>query len=164
MINERVRRESTPPRRRNSGSRQRNHIVVNCLQQSCSWTALICHKQYRHIQSDLLSKCNLAVEQSASRHSPATSWKIQDPSQQFPFHLSTGLYVLFLSSALHWFYPKLLFIVCCTAFSIHICLFTRGAILLGTELVPLLEDEDKQANANHCVWAASQTMDVATVL
>jgi len=39
--------------------------------------------------------------------------------------------------------PKLLFIVCCTAFSIHIRLFTRGAILLGIESAPLMEkDED----------------------
>jgi len=32
-------------------------------------------------------------------------------------------YVMFSSSALHCFYPKLLFIVCCTAF----CLFTHGS-------------------------------------
>ena len=42
-------------------------------------------------------------------------------------------YVLFFSSAPHCCYPKLLFIACCTAFSIHICLFTRGATLLGIE-------------------------------
>jgi len=48
-------------------------------------------------------------------------------------------HVLFLSSALHCFRPKLLFIVCCTAFWIHICLFTRGVILLGFESAPLLE-------------------------
>jgi len=40
------------------------------------------------------------------------------------------------------FYWKLLFIVCCTAFSIHICLFTPGAILLGIESAPSSEDED----------------------
>jgi len=50
--------------------------------------------------------------------------------------------ILFLSSALHCFYPKLLFIVCRTAFSIHICLFTRGAILLGIESAPLSEDDE----------------------
>jgi len=37
--------------------------------------------------------------------------------------------------------PKLLFIVRCTAFSVHICLFTRGAILLEIESAPLSEDE-----------------------
>jgi len=41
------------------------------------------------------------------------------------------------------FLSKLLFIVCCTAFSLHICLFTRGAILLGIESAPLSEDEDE---------------------
>ena len=51
--------------------------------------------------------------------------------------------VLCLSSALHCFYPKLLFIVCCTAFSTHIRLFTRGAILLGIESAPASEDEDE---------------------
>ena len=40
---------------------------------------------------------------------------------------------------LHCFYPKLLFIVCCTAYSIHICLFTRGAILLGIESAPKMK-------------------------
>ena len=30
----------------------------------------------------------------------------------------------------------LLFTVCCTAFSIHICLFTRGVILLEIESAP----------------------------
>jgi len=52
-------------------------------------------------------------------------------------------YFLHLSSALHCFYPKLLFIVCHTAFSIHICLFTRGAILLEIESAPLSEDDDE---------------------
>jgi len=55
---------------------------------------------YRHIQSDLLSKCNPAVEHSASRHLPAMSWQFQDPSQQFPFHLSTGLHPAFYSAML----------------------------------------------------------------
>jgi len=41
------------------------------------------------------------------------------------------------------FYPKLLFIVCCTAYSIHICLFTRGAISPESESAPLPENEDK---------------------
>jgi len=40
------------------------------------------------------------------------------------------------------FLSKLLFIVCCTAFSLHICLFTRGAILLGIESAPLSEEEE----------------------
>ena len=73
----------------------------------------------------------------------AISRQFQDPSQQVPFHLSTGLYVLFISSALRCFYRRSLFIVSCTAFSIHICLFTRGAILLGIESAPLSEDEDE---------------------
>jgi len=34
--------------------------------------------QYRHIQSDLLSKCNPAVEHSASRHLPAISRQFQE--------------------------------------------------------------------------------------
>ena len=51
-------------------------------------------------------------------------------------------YVLLLSSALHCFFiSKFLFIACCTVFSIHACLFTRGAILLGIESAPLSEDE-----------------------
>jgi len=37
------------------------------------------------------------------------------------------------TTALYCLHPKLLFIVCCTAFSIHICLFTGGAILSGIE-------------------------------
>jgi len=58
------------------------------------------------------------------------------------FHFTRApVCVLFLSSALHCFHPKLLFIVCCTAFSVHICLFTRGAILLGIESAPLSEDD-----------------------
>ena len=96
--------------------------------------------QYRHIQSDLLSKCNPSVEHSASRHLPATSW-LQDPSQQFPFIWAPD-YVLFLLLALHCFYLKLLYIVCCTALSIHFCLFTRGAILLEFELALLSEDDE----------------------
>ena len=60
------------------------------------------------IQSELLSKCKLAVEHSASRHLPATSWQYQYPSQQFPFHLSTGLRPVFLiCAALFFFHPKL---------------------------------------------------------
>jgi len=73
---------------------------------SLPWTSFHLHQkvrneicadsvQYRHTQSDL-SKCNLAVEHSASRHLPATSWQFQDPSQQFPFHLSTGLCPVFI--------------------------------------------------------------------
>jgi len=46
--------------------------------------------------SDLLSKCNPAVEHSASKHLPAISWHFQDPSQQFSFHLSTGLRPVFI--------------------------------------------------------------------
>ena len=99
--------------------------------------------QYRHIQSDLLSKCNPAVEHSASRHLPAIYWQFQYPSQQFPLHLSAGLGLrpvfivctaLFLSEVTVW---------CCTAFSTNICLFTCGAILLGIESAPLSEDGDE---------------------
>ena len=99
--------------------------------------------QYRHIQSDLLSKCNPAVEHSASRHLPAISRQFQDPSQQFPFHLSaTGgrpvfiiCTALFLSEVtvhclLHGFLD--------THLLIHSC-----AILLGIESAPLSEDEDE---------------------
>jgi len=50
---------------------------------------------------------------------------------------------MFLSPALRCFYPKLLFIVCCTAFSTYICLFIRGAILLEIEPVPLSEDDNE---------------------
>ena len=58
------------------------------------------------------------------------------------WYLSTGLRPVFIvCTAL--FLPKLLFIVCCTAFSIHICLLTRGAILLEIESAPLSEDEDE---------------------
>jgi len=45
------------------------------------------------------------------------------------------------TSCFYHLYPMLLFIVCCTAFSIHVCLFTRDVILLGIESAPLLEDE-----------------------
>ena len=58
------------------------------------------------IQSELLSKCNLAVEHSASRHLPVTSWQYQYPSQQFPFHLSTGLRPVFLICAALFFSSK----------------------------------------------------------
>ena len=79
---------------------------------------------------------------TASRHLPATFWQFQDPSQQFPFHLSTGLRPCFYQLNCTVFYPKLLFIVYwCSAFSIHICLFTRGAILLEIESAPWSEDE-----------------------
>jgi len=81
------------------------------------------------------------VKHSASRHLPAISWQFQDSSQQFQFHLSTGLRPV-LSSTLHCFYPKLLFTACCTAFSVYICLFARGAVLLEIESVPVSEDED----------------------
>jgi len=76
----------------------------------------------------------------------------QLPPDSFKTHLnrfrfiSAPDYVLFLSSALHCFYPKLLFTVWCTDFSIHICLFTRGAILLEIESAPLSEDEDEVLN------------------
>ena len=100
--------------------------------------------------SDLLPKCNPAVEHSANRHLPATSWQFQDTSQQFPFHLCTGP---FLTSALHCFCPKLLSIVCCTTFSIHICLFTRGAMLLKIKSAPLLvEDKMKKSNCSAYYW------------
>jgi len=60
-------------------------------------------------------------------------------------YLITGLRPVFnFYTAL--FLSKLLFIVCCMAFSLHICLFTRGAILLGIESAPLSEDEDDKAN------------------
>jgi len=36
------------------------------------------------------------VEHSASRHLPTISWQFQDPSEQFPFHLSTGLFLVFI--------------------------------------------------------------------
>ena len=88
------------------------------------------------------------MEHSASRHLPAVSRQFQDPSQQFPFHLSTGLH-LFLSSALHCFYPKLLYIVCCMAFSIHICLFTNGAILF--EILTLVTDHYIYERSSVCV-------------
>jgi len=52
-----------------------------------------------------------------------------------------------LSSVLHCFYPKLLLIVCCTVFSIHICLFTRGAISLGIESAPVSEDDKTKTYA-----------------
>jgi len=68
------------------------------------------------------------------------------PSQQLPSYLITGLRAVFnIYTAL--FLSKLLFIVCCTAFSLHICLFTRGAILFGIESAPLSEDEDEGC---HC--------------
>jgi len=75
-------------------------------------------------------------------------------------------YVLFLSSAVHCFYRKLLFIVCCTAFSIHICLFTRGAILLGIKSAPLSEDEDEDGEDEMlfgwqtCVYPRNRVLDV----
>ena len=47
----------------------------------------------------------------------ATSWQFQNPSQQFPLHLNTGLRPVFIVCTAV-FYPKLLFIVCSTAFSI----------------------------------------------
>ena len=75
---------------------------------SCSlpWTSSHLHQkvrneicadsvQYRHIQSDYLSKCKPAMEHSASWHLPAISWQLQDSSQQFPFYLSTGLRPVF---------------------------------------------------------------------
>jgi len=52
-------------------------------------------------------------------------------------------FILFLSSALHCFYLNLLFNVCCTAFTIHICLPTRGAILLEFELAQLSKEKEK---------------------
>ena len=52
--------------------------------------------QAHRLQSDLLSKYNPTVEHSASRHLPAISWQFQDPSQQFPFYLITGLRPVFI--------------------------------------------------------------------
>ena len=107
--------------------------------------------------ADLLSKCNPAVEHSARRHLPAV------PPDSFKTHLNSFRFiwapdfVLFLSSALHCFYPKLLFIVCCAAFSIHICLFIRGAILLGIESAPLSEDEDEDDMTRSLVMRVSVT-------
>jgi len=44
---------------------------------------------------------------------------------------------------LHCFYLKLLFVVCCTAFKVHVCLFTHGALLREFELAPSpVEEED----------------------
>ena len=62
----------------------------------------------------------------------AISWQFHGPSDMNTFSFVWAPdSVLFLSSALRCFYAKLLFIVCCcTAFSIHVCLFTRGALLL----------------------------------
>jgi len=64
-------------------------------------------------------------------------------------------YVLFLSPALHRFYLKWLFIFCCMAFSIHICLFTRGAILVEFETAPLSEEAEDifYENSNNTVAA-----------
>ena len=75
------------------------------------------------------------------------------PPDSFKTHLSSFRFIwasdygLFLSSALHCFYPKLMFIVCCTAFSMRVCLFTRGAILLGIESA-LLSEEDEDGAAS----------------
>jgi len=52
--------------------------------------------QYRHIQSDRLSKCNPAVEHSANRHLPAICWQFQDPSQQSSLLLNSGLLPAFV--------------------------------------------------------------------
>ena len=73
----------------------------------------------------------------------------QLPPDSFRTHLSslrllsTGIRPVFFSSALQCYYPKLLFIVCCTAFSIHVCLFTPCAIVLKIESAPLSEDDMK---------------------
>ena len=67
-----------------------------------------------YIQSNLLSKCSPAVEHSAIDI-------CQLPPVSFKTHFNSSCiiwapdYVLFLSSALHCFYLKLLFIVCCMA-------------------------------------------------
>jgi len=59
-------------------------------------------------------------------------------------HLSSGLRPVFYRLHCTVFMLKiLLFIVCCTALSIHICLFTGGAVSLGIEPAPLSEDDEE---------------------
>jgi len=98
---------------------------------------------------------NLCQNMNSIRPSISTEfWLVTDTDGQtlhrIALHFIWAMdYVQFLSSALHCFYPKLLFIVCCTAFSIHICLFTRGAILLGIESAPLSLEEDGKKGHKH---------------
>jgi len=68
-----------------------------------------------------------------------TNCAFLDPPEQFPFHLITRLHSVFIGC----FYLKLLFVVCCTAFKVHVCLFTHGALLREFELAPSpVEEED----------------------
>ena len=106
-----------------------------------------------NIKRDVQIQCNTSTY--SQTFFPSTIWLwntvpvdiCQLPPGSFKTHLNSFNfilaqdYILFLWSALRCFYPKLLFIVCCTAFSIHICLFTLGVILLGIETAPLPEDE-----------------------
>jgi len=46
------------------------------------------------------------------------------------------------TSSADCFYPKSLFTVHCTAFSLHICLFTHGVILLESATLSSEDEED----------------------
>ena len=111
----------------------------------------LCHSQGRPLQHNAHCILSPGFDVGAMCR-PSVCWRHRQVSlPDYLCHLKlcfTVSYVLFSSSALHCFFypkPKLLFIVCCTAFSIRICLFTRGAILLGIESATLPEDEGEQS-------------------
>jgi len=134
----------------------------SCRHTCCSlpWTSSHLHQevrnkrcadsvQYRLIQSDLLSKCNPAVEHSAGRHLPATSWQVSRPtsavSVSFEHRTMSCFYCLYCTAPFLSKSYCSLFAAHCTAFSIHICLFTCGGLLLEIESA-LLSEKDFTRN------------------
>jgi len=95
-------------------------------------------------------KCNQAVEHCASRYLPAISWQFQDPSQQFPFYLSTGLGPVFITWTALFLSEVTVHCLLNGFLDTHLLLhsWNRGAILLEIESA-LLSDEDSMALQNY---------------
>ena len=78
------------------------HKQEGSKQDMCRFSVIQAHR----LQSDLLSKYNPTVEHSASRHLQLSPDSFKTHLNSFRFIWSPD-YVLFLSSALHCFYPQL---------------------------------------------------------
>ena len=110
----------------------------------CRFSAIQAHRPTVRPSFQVQSGCGTLCQQTFASYLLTVSRPISAVSVSSEHRTtSCGLRPVFIACTALFFYWKLLFIVCCTAFSIHILLFTPGAILLGIESAPLSEDEDE---------------------
>ena len=118
-------------------------VAISILDQKV-WNEIHCMCRFSAIQAHADS---FRVQSGCGPILPVDIWQL--PPGSFKTHLNSFRFIwapdyvhVFINWTALFFYPKLLFTVCwCSAFSIHICLSTRGAILLEIESAPWSEDE-----------------------